>query len=447
MELRQRFEFRRVLAPEMRQSLNILTLHLLDLNQVIEEELLTNPVLEEFSPKEELTSPFSAEDLAKLNSHSTLPNNNSQAQDNEPHTSLLINKISLQDILLRQLGMFTDSDEDLKIGQEIIGNIDENGYLQASLEQIAAQLQVSEAKLDKVLSLIHHFEPAGVGARNISECLLIQLKLANELDSLTKSICLRHLDDIAKKNFNHISKILKEPQEKIELSIKKILKLNPKPGRNFSLDEAHRIVPDILIEEKAEGLEIIINHEYIPRLTVSKLYKDLLKKENLDLKTKEFITNKLRKALELIKAIEKRQSTLRRVVTTITEIQGEAIREDLSQIKPLTFKEIAEKLELHESTVCRVVMNKYAKTPCGVIALKNFFSSHIHHKNGESISSTSVKKLIKELIDQENKKQPLSDQDIVKILSNENNLNLARRTVAKYREELKLLSSTFRKER
>ncbi|MFA6217023.1 MAG: RNA polymerase factor sigma-54 [Candidatus Omnitrophota bacterium] len=446
MELRQRFEFRRVLAPEMRQSLNILTLHLLDLNQVVEEELLTNPVLEEFSSQEEITSPLSPEDLARLNSPPSLPNN-TQTQDNETNTSLLMNKVSLQDVLLRQLGMFTNSDEELKIGQEIIGNIDENGYLQSSTEGMAVQIHASEAKIEKVLSLIQQFEPSGVGARTISECLLIQLKLLNELDPLTKAICLHHLDDIAKKNYNHISKVLKEPLEKIEVSIKKIMKLNPKPGRNYSLDEAHRIVPDILIEEKSDGFEIIINHEYIPRLTVSKLYKDLLKKEDLDPKTREFITNKLRKALELIKAIEKRKSTLRRVVNTITEIQGEAIREDLSQMKPLTFKEIADKLDLHESTVCRVVMNKYAKTPCGVIALKNFFSSHIHHKNGESISSTVVKSRIKELIDKENKKQPLSDQDIVKILSSEDNLNLARRTVAKYREELKILSSTFRKER
>ena len=256
-----------------------------------------------------------------------------------------------------------------------------------------------------------------------------------------------HLGDVAKKNYTLIAKTLKEPQEKIEPLIKKISKLNPKPGLNYSPDETQHVIPDIMIDEKDDDLVITINNEDLPNLGISQIYRDMLRSNDTDPQARQFITEKLQKAQELLRAISKRQATLRSIVEVVAQIQYEAIKGDLSYLKPLTFQGVAQKLNMHESTVCRAVMNKYVKTPYGVVALKNFFSSHIQDQNGQSVSSSRVKRLIKDLIEQEDKKHPLSDQDISGILSKEQKLKLSRRTVTKYREELKILSSIYRKER
>lgn len=449
-EMKQHLELRHILAPELRQSLSILTLQLLDLNQLIEQELLTNPVLEESAKTTETSEeppsslPEPLEGLSRLNAA-----NRESHQKSDFIAEIIAQKVTLQDVLLRQLGMFAEADEELRVGQEIIGNLDENGYLKTPLEEISSSLQVSIEICEKALKLVQQFEPFGVGARTISECLLIQLQMLNDPDLLLREIITNHLDDVAKKNHSRIAKALHQPLEQIELLIKKLHKLDPKPGRNYSVDNAQRIIPDIIIEELEETkeLQITINNDYIPRLSINHLYKQMLKKSDLDPKTREFITAKLRNAMELIRAVSKRQSTLRRVIEAIVEIQKDAIKEDLSLLRPLTFNEIAVRLNLHESTISRVIMNKYAQTPCGTIALKNFFSSRIQSADGNAISSTLTKSLIKELIEQENKKKPLSDQEIITILQKQHGLTLARRTVAKYRQELKILSTEFRRER
>jgi len=442
MEIRQKMELRRHLVPELSQSLNILALPLLDIKELIEKELENNPLLEELPPKD--TPVKSRTDELPLPSCESIEGANLGFR-----LSLITKKATLQDVLLRQLGMFTNSDEDFRIGQEIIGNIDENGYLKATLDGIANTLNEPLDKVESALKLIQEFEPAGVGARTASECLLIQLKLRQEKDLLLLKIVESHLEDVAKKNYTLIAKTLKEPLDKIEPLVKKILKLDPKPGRNYSVDEIQRVTPDIIIQEKDEDedLEITINNEDIPSLAINKAYRQMLKKDNTDPQTKEFLASKLRTALELLRAISKRQDTLRKIVEVVVEIQQDAIKEDLSYLKPLTFKEVAQKIDMHESTVCRAVMNKYIKTPYGVVALKDFFPSHVHDQNGQSVSSSYIKRLLKELIEQEDKKHPLSDQEIVKILWQKNQLKVARRTVAKYREELKILSTAFRRVR
>ena len=281
MEIRQRLELRRILAPQLQQSLKILTLPLLDLKDMVEAELNDNPFLEE-TPK-----PPSSESRRDT---SSLP-----AME-DFRLEQITKKSSLQDVLLRQLGMFTNSDEAFRIGQEIIGNIDDNGYLKVGLEEIAKALNVAVNEVENVLKLIQKFEPAGVAARTVSECLLIQLDLANENDPLMRKIAELHLDDVAKKNYSVIAKNLKEPLEKIEPLIKRILKLDPKPGRNYSTEEIQRVIPDVIIEEKGEDLEISINNEDLPTLNISKTYREMLKKNDIDPKTKEFLTEKLRSA-------------------------------------------------------------------------------------------------------------------------------------------------------
>jgi RNA polymerase sigma-54 factor len=443
MDIKQKIELRHHLIPELSQSLNILSLPLLDIRALIEKELVGNPLLEELRP---------AKDTLNSSSLTSSPPFYPEAKfigpDSGFRTGSIAKKISLQEALIRQLGMFTESDEDFAIGQEIIGNLDENGYLKVGMEEIAVILGVGVDKVEKILKLIQDFEPSGVGARTARECLLIQLRLANESDPLLIKIVNDHLEDVAKKNYSLISRALKEPPEKIGQLIKKILRLNPKPGCNFSLDEAQRVVPDIIIREKDdEELDIVINNEDIPDLGINQSYREILRQSQADPQTKEFLSNKLATAMELLRAISKRQTTLRKIVETVMEIQKEAVRQGLSYLKPLTFRQVAELVEMHESTVCRAVMNKYVYTSHGVVALKDFFPSRVHDENGQSVSSSHIKGAIKEIIDREDKKHPYSDSRITKILEQEKNIKVARRTVAKYREELKILSTAFRRER
>ncbi|MFA5089396.1 MAG: RNA polymerase factor sigma-54 [Candidatus Omnitrophota bacterium] len=436
MDLKQKLELRHLLLPQLRQSLKILALPLLDLKNLLEQELVNNPFLEEI-PEAPSLPPATFSEIKR----------ESKTPDLELRISFMTRETTLQDVLLRQLGMFTSTDEELKIGQEIIGNIDENGYLTVTIEELAASLGLSLDKVECVLRLIQQFEPAGVAARGPAECLLIQLGLSREKDPLVIKIVESHLEDVAKKNFTHIAKCLKEPLNNIESCVKKILKLDPKPGRNYAADEHNRVVPDIFIEEDEDDLAITINKEDTPTVKINQDYKAMLKNPKIDPQTKEFLKEKLQNALELLRAINKRRDTLRKVVEVIAEIQQDAIRHGLSRLKPFTFKDVAQRIGMHETTICRVVMNKYAQTPHqGIIALKDFFSSHVHDQNGQAISSSLVKRRIKELTDGEDRKHPLSDEDIVGILLKEDNLKVARRTVAKYREELKILSSAYRRE-
>lgn len=429
MEIRQKFELRKLLVPELNQSLKILALPLQGLEALIGEELLNNPFLEEI-PRKAPPSSFKR----------------GLSQDEiDFRMSLITKKVSLQEALLRQLGMFVDTEQGFKIGYEIIGNIDDNGYLKAPLEAIAASTSVTLAEAENILKLIQQFDPPGVAARTVSECLLIQLDLANELDPILRQIIRFYLDDVAKKNYNLIAKNLKEPLEKIEPLIKKISRLNPKPGRNYSQEEIQHIIPDIVIDE---DLEIAINDEDIPTLNVNKAYKDMLKNNDLAPTAKEYMAAKLQNAVALLRAVYRRKFTLRKIVEIIVEIQQEAILNDLSFLKPLTFREVALRLNMNESTVCRAVMNKYVKLPyAAIVALKDLFPSQIQGQNGQSLSSSYVKKLIKEIIEREDKKHPLSDMRICGVLSKDYNLAISRRTVTKYREDSKILATAYRRQR
>ncbi len=420
------------MAPALTQSLKVLTMASLDLKTLIEEELVNNPCLEE-AVSEANTSP-----LPPPASSNGLP------QD-DLLDKIITKETTLQEILLRQLGMFVDTDSELRIGQEIIGNIDDNGYLKVSPEELARTLSLPLEEIVKVLGVIQNFEPTGVGSRSIQECLLLQLKKDDPVNPLIFKIVENHLEEIAKKNYSLIAKQLKEPLEKIQPLIDQVLKLDPKPGRNYSNQAAQRVIPDITVKEKNQGLEVIINKEYFPVLIISKAYRQMLKQENLDPAARQFIENKMRAAQELLRAVEKRTTTLRRVAEKLVGIQADAIKEDLSYLKPLTFAELASQLEVHETTVCRTVMNKYIDTPCGTVALKDLFTTKINNGSGQAVSVNYIKKSIKDLIDQEDKKHPLSDEAIAKLLLERFNLKAARRTVAKYREEFKIPSTPFRR--
>jgi RNA polymerase sigma-54 factor len=442
VELSQRLEQRRLLIPQLRQSLQVLALALPEMRALIAQELETNPFLEESdSPKP-----------IRLSEYVTVPVSISAADSHETRDyiqEVLSQKHSLYDVLSRQLAMFADCDEDIAIGQEIIGNVDANGYLAVPLPDIAHAAGVSLANAERVLKLIQQFEPAGVAARTPRECLLIQLALSGDDDPCLKKLIEDHLDDIAKKNFSRIAKSLKESPEKIEALVARLTRLNPKPGREYSADNTYRVVPDITVTEKAGELDITINNEDIPSVRINKDYRALLKDPALDPATKAFLRDKLNIALEMMRSISRRKLTLRKVIETVVSIQEKALRSGLSELKPLTFREVAAKIGMHESTVCRAAMNKYVRLPYGeTVPLKKLFSGKLASSTGgDAVSATRIKGFIVEIVGREDKKKPVSDRDITEELTKKHSLKVSRRTVTKYREEMKILSSPYRRQR
>lgn len=476
MEIRQRLELKKLLAPELQHSLKILALPLLELRDLIDQELLDNPLLDDnleaaaTEPDQsgvdntdiQQNSQSSDDDFGKImetvfpdyDDARSMYSDTAISEDDESKRdfaqSLTSRKLSLQDTLLKQLGIHATTDNDLIIGAQIIGNIDDNGYLRASIEEICAACGCTAEQAESTLMTIQRFEPHGIAARSLEESLLIQLAATKqECDPVLADMISDHLPDIASRDFGKIAKALKQPVARIEFLAGKISRLDPKPGRNFSRENAIQIIPDIVIEENDGKISIIINNEHIPRLFISRHYKAMLHTKNLDPSAREFITNKMRRAYELIRAVSKRQSTLRRVTEAIVDIQQEAILEDISLLKPLTFRDIAQRIEMHESTVCRVVMNKYAQTPRGVFPLKIFFPSKLQTAadTGEMVSSEFIKGLITDIVAGENSSKPLSDDEIAKNIGEQNHVHVARRTVAKYREELKIASSTYRRKK
>jgi len=357
----------------------------------------------------------------------------------------------------------------LKIGEQIIGNLDRNGYLKVLLNEIAKTLKVKEKEVAKVLGLIQTFDPIGVGARDIKECLLIQIKLnpsplqrCGVKKPLVSKIIKEHLEDLGKRRYEKIAKALgvirpqggrikiKEVQEAADF----ISTLEPKPGRSFGEESAQTVIPDIILTKVDKEHAIILNNEGLPRLQISPLYKKMLAKgSRINKEEKQYIKDRLNAAMGLIKAIDQREKTIYKITESIIKVQRDFLENGIDYLKPLTLKKIARDVGMHESTVSRVTSNKYIQTPQGVFELKYFFASGFRKssvpKGGgrkeEITSSRSIKEVIKDLLDSEESKRPLSDQKIANILTTNLGINIARRTVAKYREEMRILPSHQRK--
>lgn len=440
--LSQRLEQRRLLLPQLNQSLKILALSSLELRDFLSKELETNPLLEESgSPKPVRLSEYNCGHIP------VQPSDSSETRDYIQE--VLSQKQSLYEVLSRQLLMFARDADEVTVGDEIIGSINANGYLDVPLPDIASRLGVSLAYAERVLRLIQKFEPAGVGARSTRECLLIQLALCGDDDPLLKKIIEVHLDDIAKRKFSHMAKCLHVSPEKIEELVSRLMRFNPKPGRDYSTENTYRVVPDILISERDGTLDVSINNEDMPLVQINKDYRALLKNPGLDPQTRSFLKEKLNTALEMMRAISRRKLTLRKVVEAVVAIQEHAVRSGLSELKPLTFRDVASKIGMHESTVCRAAMNKYVRLPYGeTIPLKSLFSNRLSTSSGgETVSAMKIKGVIVQIIDGEDKKKPASDQDITEELLKKHGMKVSRRTVTKYREEMKLLSSPYRRKR
>jgi RNA polymerase sigma-54 factor len=475
MRLVQKQGLRLVMTPQLQQAIQLLQLSTLELQERIQEELEQNPFLEETTSEAPETpgepaaaldvppSPPAAEPISKETSQvdesrsDELPFDltaavfdwpeertpvSTEEREEMPFENLGHSETSLSDHLLEQLRLTTDDEELLRLGEGIIGNLDDDGYLRAELSEVAEACGASEARVEEALRLVQGFDPLGVAARSIQECLLLQLRRDAEPDPVTIEIVEHHFDDLARRRYADIARAFKLPLDRIMESIEEIQGLEPKPGRQFTPGDARPIAPDVTIQKVDGEYVVLLNDEGIPRLRVNRLYGRLLRGSAGE--DRAFVESRLRAARWLIQSVEQRQRTLRKVATSLVKFQREFLDRGVPSLRPLALRDVADDISMHESTVSRVTTNKYVETPQGLFELKYFFHSGIASKDGEMVSSVSVRKMIHDLVAAEDDGRPLSDQEIAKVL-HDRGLTIARRTVAKYREELGILPSHQRR--
>lgn len=473
-----------VMTPELIQAIQILQFNTQELDTYIQEQLLANPVLEQDtrSADSDSSGGETSGEMSALNEHSVSKEKEKEldssvmgsdeltvnewaehirereyddisyrqgeySKDEKEYTfeHFATTDTTLPEHLLSQLQFVELTSKQETIGRYIIESLDPNGYMTVSAEEIAKVLNVSEAKVRKMISIIQSFEPAGVAASDLKECLLLQLRSLGEADELVEKVIDGYLEDLAANRLAHIAKsvgvTVKEVQEISDL----IRTLEPKPGRQFASQAATKyIVPDVIVEKVNGEYVVSINETSTPKLMVSSYYEKVLRESDNDPDLTKFLSGRLNSAVWLIKSIEQRKQTIYKVVSAVVKYQKEFFDNGPKFLKTLNLKQIADEVGIHESTVSRSINGKYMQSPRGVFEIKYFFSSGVSGNQGEGISSQSIKTMIKEIVAGEDAKTPYSDQDIVKILE-EKDVKISRRTVAKYRDELNILSSSKRK--
>lgn len=446
-----------VMTPELRQAITILQLSALELDEYIEQELLENPLLDisedisksyenlEKVPKKDSDTIDWEEYFQDCSDMDFLRFPKEKKEDEIGFENFVSSTPSLQDHLMMQLHLCSISRLEYKIGEFLIGNLDKRGYLTISIEETAELLKVPREEVEKVLKLIQTFEPAGVGARNLVECLLIQVEQREIKAPKIKEFIEKHLKDLAEARYSKIAESLGISLSEVQHLKDIVLTLDPKPGRNFSsVNDTQYIVPDAIVEKVDDDYVVIMNDSISPRLSINSYYRSLLYSESREPGISKFLSQRLDSALWLIKSIEQRRITLQKVITNIINVQREFLDYGIAYLKPLTMKQIAERVGIHESTVSRAISGKYVQTPRGVFELKFFFKNGLENANGSSTSSESIKKMIKELVGSEDPYNPLSDQKITDDLKKKG-IVISRRTVAKYREEMGIPSSAKRR--
>jgi RNA polymerase sigma-54 factor len=451
-----------VLAPQLQQSLQILQVPMLELRNLIQQEIETNPTIEIESTEPTIEDKQREQDefqeefdrLAKLDEewrdymaqNSTYSSRSSEEEERRQFFfDSLVKEETLQQHLLEQAQSSELSANDQTIAELIIGNIDDRGFLQSSPEEIAANTGMDTADLERVLEMVQTFHPVGVAARDLRECLLIQLRRLGKEQSIEFRIVERHLEDLGKHRFPEIARRLSTTPEQVQMAANFIATLDPKPGQIFTSDPNSYVLPDVTVEKILGEWMISLNGDQIPHLRISNTYKDLMAKDGNGSEVKDYIRDKIRSGKFLIKSIHQRQQTISNIAHEIIGRQKEFLDFGPSSLKPLTMVQIADAVGVHETTVSRAISGKYMATPHGVFEMKYFFTPGYQTAAGESMSNTSVKGAIAELVKSEDTRNPLSDKEIVEILS-ERGIPIARRTVAKYRTELNILPSNMRKQ-
>ena len=459
-----------IMTPQLQQAIKLLQLSRLELLETINQEMETNPMLEEqaledgedgagvaeSSEAEESLPEVSVEEDARredvdwetyLGEYNTgwaeTPYDGREYPSFENFTA---QKPNLTAHLEWQLQMSELSEEELGIGEQIIGNLDVDGYLKTTVEEIAEATERSLDEVEGVLDVIQRLDPVGVAARDTRECLLIQLRFHGWRKSLAEAIVRDYVDRLENRDYDPIARGLGVTVEEVAEAVSVITSLDPRPGRRLSDEETVYISPDIYVFKVGDEYEIVLNEDGLPKLRINSFYRDILmSKGTYGESTKEYIQDKLKSAAWLIKSIHQRQRTIYRVTQSIIRFQHEFLDKGIAFLKPLVLRDVAEDIEMHESTISRVTTNKYVHTPQGVYELKYFFNSAISGPGGESVASESVKQRIRDIIKGENRKKPYSDQEVAEILKADH-INVARRTVAKYRETMGILPSRRRRQ-
>ena len=432
-----------IMTTQLKQSLSILNMSKLELEEEIKREAENNPLVEV-----EKSGEINWEEYIKDMDRSRRLDRTeiSYNPDNEVNLENLVKYSSnLYEDLKFQISLYKLTDKELEVCEYIIDSLDEDGYLRTEEKVIVDTLKIDEELFEKCLISVQQLEPSGVGARSLSECLMIQMASLGIYNEILEEIVTKDLNLIANNKYKEISKKYNMSLQKCVELINIIKTLDPKPGRTCSVEKSVYIQPDVTVEKIDDEFIVYLNEKDSYQIRINSYYKDILKNSLSDESAKEFIKERLNSATGLMKNIESRKTTVLKIAEEIVKAQDEFLRKGTKYIKPLKMKDIAEKLEFHESTISRGVNGKYMLTPFGVYEFRYFFSSAIETENNEMASSTSIKKIIKETIKDENKKKPLSDDHISKLLK-EKGINVARRTVAKYREELGIPSSSKRKE-
>ncbi len=490
LELKQQLRLTQqlVMTPQLQQAIKLLQLNRLELVGLVQQELEENPVLEEFvevdedgeapveeyeaagesqpavseeRPLDEMSTADaqkSGEELSDaekiadwewqdyLNSAPQTSQVSGGAEERPSIDATLTRRATLTEHLEWQLQLTELPIEEEIAARFIIGNIDERGYLQATISELARQSGMSEATVELALARVQALDPVGVGARDLRECLLVQVRTLKIEDPLVLRILDECIDTLIKRDFRGVARALNVSVTEVVAAADIIGRLEPRPGRAFGGDEPVYIIPDIYVHKVKDDFHIVLNDDGMPRLRINGLYRDVLSRGNGASKdTKAYVQEKVRSALWLIKSIHQRQRTIYRVMESIIKYQREFFERGINHLKPLNLRDVADDIEMHESTVSRVTTAKYVNTPQGIFELKFFFNSSINRFVGEAVASESVKERIRKLITAEDARRPLSDQRIAEMLKVAN-INIARRTVTKYRESLNILSSTKRRE-
>lgn len=504
LQLSQRLTQSLVLAPQLQQSLALLQAPTLELKALVEQELQQNPVLEEGASQEpelqEKEAPESDKDTEKEAEAPEPAESSESPDDSEPdfdsspekaeaerepaddfeaeferlvqldqewrdhfsQTNLpikasaeeeekrqfmfdsLVVGTSLQEMLLTQVRESSLPEEQWPIAEMVIGNIDEYGYLKASLEELSSSTGLEQEKILAVLKVIQTFDPAGVGARDLRECLLLQLERADQRDTLEYRIVDEFMDALGKRRIPEIARGTGQTVDDVQAALERIARLEPRPGRAFLPDNDQYILPEVFVQKVGDDFSVTTNNEHIPHLRISNTYKDLMSQRENSAEVRNYIREKIRAGKFLIKSLHQRQQTILNIAKEIVRRQRDFMEKGVAHLKPLTMVQVAEVVGVHETTVSRAVSGKYMQTPQGLFEMKYFFTAGIQTASGDGLSNTSVKDMIAEIFKKEDTTKPLSDQEVVKMLQ-DRGIVIARRTVAKYRTELNILPSNLRK--
>jgi RNA polymerase sigma-54 factor len=475
LELRQQLRLTQqlVMTPQLQQAIKLLQLSQLELLDVINEEIVENPLLDEVTespaegdgavdqqapvtpPEVPLLKPVTVEETARedidwsnyLDEYSASGPTYYEPEERETpeYENFLARRESLVDHLRWQLLLSLPAKTEERIGSAIIGNLNDDGYLRATVGEIVDLTGADTSEVLRVLKKMQSFDPIGVCARDLKECLLIQIKYLGLEDSIVVHIIENHFRHLENKNYKAIAQALGISFDDVLRAVEIITGLEPKPGRQYSDEDPQYISPDIFVYKMGDEFVIVLNEDGMPKLRVSAFYKEALaKEETFPSQTRDYIQNKLRSAVWLIRSIHQRQRTIYKVVESIVHFQQDFLEKGITHLRPMVLRDVAEDIGMHESTVSRVTTNKYAHTPQGTFELKFFFNSSINRLYGDAIASASVKEKIRRIIQSEDHVKPYSDRKMVEILKT-SNINVARRTVAKYREMLGVLPSNKRK--